>query len=138
MATPAEVPPALSTAIALVDDAVTVGACHGPLGVGYHDAWTAVRQAALASVAPATSTPPPADLETEARAVLERFAGAIAGLEPSVESAMGIGVAAASALVHLGTLATCALARIARDVDAADHLLATPTPELLTGQVAER
>ncbi len=110
----------LATALGLMDAAIE----RVPQFAG---AWSVVR-GAVTKAQPAAAAKA-ANLETEARAVLERYAGVIAGLEPSIDSAVGIGIAAAGALVHLTTLGVAALARIAGDVETAERTLAT-APEM--------
>lgn len=135
-----EAPPVLATALSLVDTAIrsltsTPGVpAIAPLAeaassddgrVVYADAWEIVRKAALDSVTAPAAPAKPTTLEAEARGALERYAGVIAGLEPSIDSAVGIGVAAVGALVHLATLGVVALDRIGDEArDVSSHLRA--------------
>ena len=121
---------ALAIALELVAEAVEIGAATGPVGLDFHGAWAAVRQAALASVTPAAAPARPADLGREARAVLERYTAATRDLEPSVDSAVGIGVAAIGALVGLAALGVGALARIGDALNAIEPQVADAASEL--------
>lgn len=127
---------ALSIALVMVDDAVARAQATVAV-LDFSGAWATVRAAALASVTPAATPAKPAGLEAEARGALERYAASIAGLEPSVDSAIGIGIAAASALVHLAALGVAALARIGDTLNAIEPQVADAASELraLAGSV---
>lgn len=153
METPAEaprLPGALATALSVVDGAVeSLVHVHDSASAAMlrddegartliRTAWATVRASAVASATPPEDRPaPPADLGREARAVLERYTAATSDLEPSVDSAVGIGVAAIGALVGLAALGVAALARIGDNLNAIEPQVADAVGELrnLAGSV---
>ena len=102
----------VATAVAIVDEAISVAIANGPVATDYHGAWANLRALLAASMRDVPAPPPPPDVASEARRALERYAGAIQGLEPNLDSAIGVGVAAATAVVRLLSLGVVALAEL--------------------------